>query len=126
MYWFLSWFVLFFIILISSSLFGLGGAENLDQALDAQTKEVVIHGYVEQINHPIAVVMGDDNQIYNIRLGPYSYWQKKGYQLKVGDEITVVGYRRGKLLFPKVIVTPQGKMYFRDDNGVPLWRSHPQ
>ncbi len=122
--WLLTWSMFFLLFLFSPSFLGWGGAET--QAFDAQTKEVVIHGQVEQINHPIAVVKGEDNQVYNVRLGPYSYWQKKGYELHAGEKVTVIGYLKGKLLFPKVIIASKGKkLLFRDENGVPLWKTHP-
>ena len=85
-------------------------------------ERVVIRGRVVEIKHPIAVVAGEDGKSYRIRLGPYWFWKEKGYRLKEGLFVRVVGIRQGRLIFPITIETEGGRILIRDDCGLPLWR----
>ncbi len=85
-------------------------------------ERVTIEGRLVEIRHPIALIAGKDGKHYRIRLGPYWYWKQKGYKLSPGDEVRVLGFKRGRLVFP-IAIESQGKKYLiRDKCGVPLWR----
>jgi len=88
-------------------------------------EKIVIQGKVTELQHPIALVKGDDGKLYRVRLGPYWYWKKKGYKLSPGEKIRILGFKKGKLVFPIVITTKGRKYLIRDECGVPLWRKKP-
>ena len=85
-------------------------------------ERVVIRGRVVEIKHPIALVAGEDGKTYRIRLGPYWFWKEKGYRLKEGLFVRVVGLRQGRLIFPIIIETGRDRILIRDECGLPLWR----
>ncbi len=86
-------------------------------------EEVTIRGEVVEINHPILVLQGEDGKKYLVRLGPYWFWKQKGYQLEPGTTIEVIGFKRGKFIFPRLIKDHQ-VLRLRDERGFPLWRPH--
>ncbi len=88
-------------------------------------ERVLIEGRLEEIKHPIALVIGDDGKRYPVRLGPYWYWKKRGYKLHQGDRVRILGFKRGKLIFPITIKTERQEFLIRDECGVPFWRQKP-
>ncbi len=88
-------------------------------------EKVLIKGRLVEIKHPIAVVIGDDGKRYPVRLGPYWYWKKRGYKLRSGERVHILGLKKGKLIFPIIIKTKGQKFLIRDECGIPLWREKP-
>ncbi len=86
---------------------------------------VVVEGQLVEIRHPIALIKGENGQIYRIRLGPYWFWKERGYHLREGTRVKVVGIQKGKLIFPIAIETPKTRLFIRDECGLPLWRRKP-
>ncbi len=88
-------------------------------------EKVIIKGQLIQVKHPIALVAGEDGRTYRVRLGPYWFWKEKGYRLKKGAKIRIIGIKQGVLIFPIVIETEKTRLLIRDECGLPLWRHRP-
>ncbi|WP_456434483.1 hypothetical protein [Thermosulfuriphilus sp.] len=87
-----------------------------------QGGETSIKGQVLEITPPVAKVQTDQGQSYNVRLGPVWFWRKNNYRLNVGDQVEIVGYRQGNLIFPQTIKVGDQEIRLRDARGLPLWR----
>ncbi|MBA2848403.1 hypothetical protein G4V39_03745 [Thermosulfuriphilus ammonigenes] len=89
-----------------------------------QGGQATIRGRVLDINPPVARVQGEDGQVYNVRLGPIWYWRDNNYSLSTGEQVEIIGYRQGNLIFPRLIRANGREITLRDQNGFPLWRGH--
>ncbi len=78
-------------------------------------------GVVSSVSFPISEVKTDNGALY-IRLGPWWYWQKQGYQLKAGEKVKITGYKWGNYVVPIKILTPSQEIILRDERGFPMWR----
>ncbi len=78
-------------------------------------------GVVSSVSFPISEVKTDNGILY-IRLGPWWYWQKQGYQLSAGEEVKITGYKWGNYVIPIKILTPSQEIVLRDERGFPMWR----
>ncbi len=85
-------------------------------------EEITITGEVVEINHPILVLQDEEGRKYLVRLGPYWFWKKRKYHLKPGAKVKVIGFKRGKFVFPRLIRQDHQVLRFRDQRGFPLWR----
>ncbi|AEH44553.1 hypothetical protein Thein_0673 [Thermodesulfatator indicus DSM 15286] len=86
--------------------------------------QVIITGEVVAVKHPIALVRDSYGNIYHVRLGPYWFWKKQGFYLKVGEHVRIVAIQKGLLLFPIVISSQDfGVFRIRNECGEPLWRT---
>ena len=113
------WIWMSFFLLMSAPLWAAKGA-SFSPSLDGE--EVVIKGEVVEINHPILVIEDANGKRYLVRLGPYWFWKKKGYHLKPGTKVKVIGFKQGKFVFPRLIRKDHQVLRFRDQRGFPLWR----
>ena len=93
---------------------------------DKNKNEVVtIKGSVTSINHPVAVVKGDDGKSYELRLGPSWYWKQNNLDLKDNGNVEIKGElekSNGKNFIYPYSINQDGKtITLADKDGKPLW-----
>ncbi|OAG27662.1 hypothetical protein TH606_05550 [Thermodesulfatator autotrophicus] len=110
---------LIFMAVIFMSLFsGLVFAETCQHL-----EKFLIIGQVVEVKHPVAVIKDENGQKYRVRLGPYWFWKKRGFNLQPGERVKVIAIKKGRLLFPISIEgESSGVLRIRNDCGLPLWR----
>ena len=116
------------VMLVRKALLGMvvlvlfGSASFAFQRCVWNNNYVEVSGEISGVSPPVAFVVSEGNR-YVMRLGPYWFWNKQGYKLSKGEKVKIVGWRCGKMLFPKEIVKADGSVLrFRDKRGMPLWR----
>ncbi|MEJ5300007.1 MAG: hypothetical protein WHS38_03365 [Thermodesulforhabdaceae bacterium] len=87
----------------------------------ASMSPISVSGKIESLTFPMAVLKTPKGETYTLRLGPWWFWQDKGYKLNVGDNVEVEGFQSSGLIVPSVIRAPSGDIKLRDSNGYPLW-----
>ncbi|SFM62879.1 hypothetical protein [Thermodesulforhabdus norvegica] len=87
----------------------------------SNAREVTFEGSIVALTFPVATVKTDEGEYYIVRLGPWHYWQEKGFTLKKGERVKIRGFQNDDLVFPKTIETQSGTITLRDDKGYPLW-----
>jgi hypothetical protein len=100
-----------------------GRAQGQAEAWD--TDEVVtLDGVMTEVERPYATLKSGDLS-YIVHLGPPWYWDKKGYEINAGDEVTINGQisRDGDEihLYPHSIERGGETLRLADENGVPVW-----
>jgi hypothetical protein len=84
-----------------------------------------ISGTITTVNHPIAILKGEDGKEYSVHMGPYWFWEREEYSLKKGEKTQVKGEIedvKGTMhLYPWQIVQDGKTMKLADDDGVPEW-----
>lgn len=87
-------------------------------------KLVTLEGKITDIYRPL-VVMESEGKDYVLRLGPYWYWQEKGYKIEKDKPIKVTGMIveiDGKQnIFPQKVVIDGKEIVLSDENGIPVW-----
>ncbi|MBM4157582.1 MAG: hypothetical protein FJ216_02240 [Ignavibacteria bacterium] len=85
---------------------------------------VTVNGTITNNSRPYAILRGDDNQEYEVHLGPIWYWEQNNYSLDLSN-VTIKGelknYKGKNELYPFEIIQSGRTMKFADDNGVPYW-----
>lgn len=119
--------IIILVLMLSASMFlsaqsgrsGRGG-ERFDK-----DDVVKIKGTVEEVDHPEAIIKGDDGKEYEMRMGPIWFWKNNDYQINAGDKIEVSGEienDNGKYyLYPFVINNNGKEIKLADEDGVPVW-----
>lgn len=83
-----------------------------------------ISGTITSVDHPIAKFKADDGTEYDLRMGPYWYWQNNNYSL-TNTNATVkgeVGIKNGvNEIYPSEIEQNGTTIKLTDDKGYPLW-----
>lgn len=83
-----------------------------------------ITGTITSVDHPIAKFKADDGTEYDLRMGPYWYWQNNKYTLTntsatvKGEVKTVNGNNE---IYPSEIEQSGSTIKLTDDKGLPLW-----
>jgi hypothetical protein len=113
-------------IVLSLFLFNLSFAQKGRNIHSNNKNEVVtIKGSVVSINHPIAVIKGDDGKSYELRLGPSWYWKQNKLEIKEKGNIEVKGELEKSndkfFIYPNSIIQDGKTITLTDNNGKPLW-----
>ena len=84
---------------------------------------VKLNGKIESVDFPRTTLKTRDGKRYILRLGPWSYWKNKGYELKQGETVEVNGYKtNGDFVIPETIKRASGQeIKLRKKNGHPYW-----
>jgi hypothetical protein len=84
-----------------------------------------ISGMVESVQGQKATIRTEGGKRVQVNLGPQSYWQKKGYHLNPGRQITVEGWRGedndNGPFFAGGIWGPDFYFELTNDSGFPYW-----
>lgn len=96
----------------------------------ANTTPVHLSGTIESVAFPTAVLKTSKGESYTLQLGPWWYWQNKGYKLSAGENVSVDGFLSSggnvpNLVLVSVIHSSGGEIRLRDDNGYPQWGKGP-
>ncbi len=87
-------------------------------------KLVTIEGKIKDIYGQLAIIESGNTE-YLTRLGPYWYWQEKGYKVEKDKYIKVTGMVveiDGKQnVFPQKVVIDDKEIILSDENGIPVW-----
>jgi hypothetical protein len=107
----------------ASLVIAQGRAQGQGEAWD--TDEVVtVEGVFVEVERPYATLKSDETS-YVVHLGPPWYWDKTGYEVKTGDQVSVNGQlsRDGDEihLYPHTIIRGDETIKLADENGVPVW-----
>jgi len=107
----------------ASLVIAQGRAQGQGEAWD--TDEVVtVEGVFVEVERPYATLKSDETS-YVVHLGPPWYWDKTGYEVRTGDQVSVNGQlsRDGDEihLYPHTIVRGDETIKLADENGVPVW-----
>lgn len=97
----------------------------------ANTTPVHLSGTIESVSFPTAVLKTSQGQTYTLQLGPWWYWENKGYKLNAGESVSVDGFLATDGNIPNVVLvstihSSSGEIKLRDDNGYPLWGRGPR
>ncbi len=97
--------------------------------------EIKLKATVEQVKNyecPVSGTVGThlvvkiDLEKYEAHLAPLKFLEEYGIQLKEGDSITLFGtkvkFGEGTALLVRAIERENDQFFFRDKEGVPLWR----
>ena len=100
-----------------------GRSQGQGEAWD--TDEVVtLDGVLTEVERPYATLKSGDVS-YVVHLGPPWYWDKTGYEVNAGDQVSINGQisRDGDEihLYPHTIVSGDKTLRLADENGVPAW-----
>ncbi|MDR3610531.1 MAG: hypothetical protein P4L27_08220 [Ignavibacteriaceae bacterium] len=86
---------------------------------------VTVKGSVTSINHPVAIVKGDDGKNYELRLGPSWYWKQNKIELKEKGNIEIKGELEktdGKnYIYPYTLIQDGKTITLADKDGNPVW-----
>ena len=100
-----------------------GRAQGQNEAWD-QDEVVTLDGVLSEVERPYATLKSGDVS-YTVHLGPPWYWDKTGYEVHAGDEVTINGQisREGDEihLYPHTIERAGETLRLADENGVPAW-----
>ncbi|WP_456324504.1 hypothetical protein [Desulfonauticus submarinus] len=83
-------------------------------------QQVTIQGTITSFTPPVATVRTANGEVY-LRVGPWWFWQQRGY-LNAGEPVEVQGYLWGSYLLPTTIKTSKQTITLRDQYGFPVWR----
>ena len=100
-----------------------GRAQGQGEAWD--TEEVVtLDGVLTEVERPYATLKAGGVS-YVVHLGPPWYWNKTGYEVHAGDEVSINGQlsRDGDEihLYPHTIVRDGETLRLANEDGVPVW-----
>ncbi|MGH9578081.1 MAG: hypothetical protein ACRD24_06375 [Terriglobales bacterium] len=97
--------------------------------------EIKVKAAVEQVKNyecPISGTVGThlvvkiDSEKYEAHIAPLKFLEEYGIQLKEGDSITLFGtkvkFGEGPALLVRAIERENDRFFFRDKEGLPLWR----
>lgn len=97
--------------------------------------EIKLKGVVEQVKHydcPVSGTVGThlvvkvDSEKYEAHIGPQKFLEEYNINLKAGDTITLyatkVSLGPGPGLLVRAIERESDQFFFRDKEGLPLWR----
>lgn len=87
----------------------------------ATMSPIKVSGKIESLTFPMATLKTSKGETYTLRLGPWWFWQDKGYKLNQGDTVEVEGYRSADFVVPSIIRASGKEIRLRDANGYPLW-----
>jgi hypothetical protein len=100
-----------------------GRAQDGAEAWD-KDEVVSLAGVMTEVERPYATLKSGDVS-YIVHLGPPWYWDKSGYEVNAGDEVTINGQlsRDGDELhlYPHSIERGGETLRLADENGVPVW-----
>jgi hypothetical protein len=115
-------------IVISLFLLNIAFAQNgrnIKNSDKNKNEVVTVKGSVTSINHPIAVVKGDDGKNYELRLGPSWYWKQNNLDLKDKGTVEVNGELEKNssknFIYPYTIIQGGKTITLADKDGKPLW-----
>jgi hypothetical protein len=98
---------------------------NIKNTDKTKNEVVTIKGSVTSINHPVAVVKGDDGKSYELRLGPSWYWKQNNLDMKDKGNVEIKGElekSNGKNFIYPYTINQDGKIItLADKDGKPLW-----
>jgi hypothetical protein len=83
-----------------------------------------ITGTITSVDHPVAKFKADDGTEYDLRMGPYWYWQNNNYSLKNASATIKgeIGTKNGiNEIYPSEIEQNGTTIKLTDDKGYPLW-----
>jgi hypothetical protein len=83
-----------------------------------------ISGTITSIEHPVAKFKADDGTEYDLRMGPYRYWQNNNYSLTTTDATVKgeVNIKNGvNEIYPSEIEQSGSTIKLTNDKGFPLW-----
>jgi len=84
-----------------------------------------LNGTITNVDHPIAKFKTDEGKEYDLRMGPYWFWQNNNYSLTVNTNASVKGEIKnvnGKNeIYPFEIQQKGITIKLADENGLPLW-----
>jgi hypothetical protein len=89
------------------------------------TDEIVtLDGVLTEVERPYATLVSE-GATYVVHLGPPWYWDKSGFEVHSGDEVSVHGQvsREGDEihLYPHSIARGAATLRLADEDGVPVW-----
>lgn len=87
---------------------------------------IKVSGKIESTAFPMAVLKTSKGESYTLRLGPWWFWQDRGYKLSAGENVEVEGFQSGDFIVPSVIKGAGKEIRLRDQNGYPLWGRGPR
>ncbi|SDN66116.1 hypothetical protein SAMN04488516_10460 [Desulfonauticus submarinus] len=87
-----------------------------------EVKMIEIQGKIKQFSPPVAILKTKSGDVY-MRLGPWWFWRQQGYNLKLGENVSVKGYEYGDYFIPVKLNTATREIVLRDQQGFPIWRS---
>jgi hypothetical protein len=119
---------IFSTIIISLFLLNIAFAQtgrNIKNSDKTKNEVVTVKGSVTSINHPVAVVKGDDGKNYELRLGPSWYWKQNNLDLKDKGNVEVKGELEknngNNYIYPYTIIQNGKTITLADNNGNPVW-----
>jgi hypothetical protein len=112
------------IVLVFSSLFAQSG-RNYRKNSGNKNEVVTIKGTITSINHPVAMLKGDDGKTYEMRLGPAWFWKDHTYELKLNTATEIKGElsktENTLYLYPYTITQAGSTIELADKDGAPTW-----
>ena len=82
-------------------------------------------GTITNVDHPVAYFTSDDGTKYEVRMGPYWFWNQNGYKLEANTAATIkgeTGIDNGvNEIYPWDIIQGSKTIKLVDDNGYPKW-----
>lgn len=109
------------------------GQPKYDPATETTVSGVV--DKVEEVEGPRGwkgahLLLTTDEAVYEIRLGPASWVEDRGFAIQAGDQLKVVGSRMTEESDPPVIIARivrrgDESLTLRDESGRPVWRRGP-
>jgi hypothetical protein len=107
----------------ASLVIAQGRSQGRGEAWD-EDEVVTLDGVLTEVERPYATLESDEVS-YIVHLGPPWYWDKAGYEVKDGDEVSINGQlsRDGDEihLYPHTIVRGDETLKLADESGVPVW-----
>lgn len=94
----------------------------------ASMKPVKLTGKIESVTFPMAVLKTSKGETYTLRLGPWWFWQDRGYKLNAGENVDLEGFlsENANIVVPSVIRASGKEIKLRDEYGYPLWGGCPR
>lgn len=94
----------------------------------ASMKPVKLTGKIESVTFPMATLKTPKGETYTLRLGPWWFWQDKGYKLNAGENVELEGFlsENDNIVVPSVIRASGKEIKLRDEYGYPLWGKGPR
>lgn len=119
--------ILFIIAISATMALSNSGWRNPRLQLWDKDKLTTLEGKIKDVYGQIVIVESDGKD-YITRLGPYWYWQEKGYKIEKDKSIKVTGMIvevDGKQnIFPQKVVIDNKEIILSDENGIPVWAGH--
>jgi hypothetical protein len=115
-------------IVISLFLLNIAFAQNgrnIKNNDKIKNEVVTIKGTITSINHPVAIVKGNDGKSYELRLGHSWYWKQNNLDLKDKGNVEIKGEleknNSKNFIYPYTINQDGKTITLADKDGKPLW-----